>query len=68
MLATERLVALAVRGGVGKTRLVGQVQDKFAGGTWWIELGPVRDPDDVPGAPLRALGALRPRTSASHRT
>ena len=61
LLATERLVTLAGPGGVGKTRLAlqvaGQVQDKFAGGTWWIELGPVRNPDDVPGAALRALGA-----------
>ena len=61
VLATERLVTLVGPGGVGKTRLAlkvaSQVQDKFAGGTWWIELGPVRDPDDVPGAALRALGA-----------
>ena len=61
VLATERLVTLAGPGGVGKTRLALQVashvQDKFAGGIWWIELGPVRDPDDVPGAALRALGA-----------
>jgi predicted ATPase/transcriptional regulator with XRE-family HTH domain len=60
LLATERLVTLAGPGGVGKTRLAlevaSQVQDKFTGGAWWIELGPVRDPDDVPGAALRALG------------
>jgi predicted ATPase/transcriptional regulator with XRE-family HTH domain len=65
VLATERLVTLAGPGGVGKTRLAlqvaAQVQDKFTGGTWWIELGPVRAPDDVPGAALRALGASKQR-------
>jgi predicted ATPase/transcriptional regulator with XRE-family HTH domain len=60
VVATERLVTLTGPGGVGKTRLAlqvaAQVRDKFVGGIWWIELGPVRDPDEVPGTALRALG------------
>jgi predicted ATPase/transcriptional regulator with XRE-family HTH domain len=61
VLCSERLVTLVGPGGVGKTRLALAVAsgtlDKFAGGTWWIELGPVRDPDSVPDAVLRSLGA-----------
>jgi predicted ATPase/transcriptional regulator with XRE-family HTH domain len=60
-LATERLVTLTGPGGVGKTRLAQEVAsgtlDKFAGGTYWVELGPVTDPGQVPEAVLRALGA-----------
>ena len=60
-LASERLVTLVGPGGVGKTRLAlllaNKVLDKFAGGTWWVELGSVGDPEKVPEAVLRALGA-----------
>jgi predicted ATPase/DNA-binding XRE family transcriptional regulator len=59
LVLTERLVTLAGPGGVGKTRLAIAVarstQDKFSAGTWWVELGSVRDPGDVRAAVLRAL-------------
>ncbi len=59
-LASERLVTLVGPGGVGKTRLAllvaNQLVQKFAGGTWWVELGSVGDPEKVPEAVLRALG------------
>ena len=59
-LASERLVTLVGPGGVGKTRLAlllaNKVLHKFAGGTWWVELGSVGDPDKVPEAVLRGLG------------
>ena len=60
-LTSERLVALIGPGGVGKTRLALAVatltRHKFGGRTWWVELGPVEDPDKVPDALLRSLGA-----------
>ena len=60
-LASQRLVTLVGPGGVGKTRLAlllaNNVLDNFAGGTWWIELGSVGDPEKVPEAVLSALGA-----------
>jgi len=59
-LKSERLVTLVGPGGVGKTRLALRVAsgsaDKFTGGIWWIELGPVTDPDGVASAVLRAVG------------
>jgi predicted ATPase/transcriptional regulator with XRE-family HTH domain len=64
-LASERLVTLVGTGGVGKTRLALRVAeavgDKFDGGIWWVELGPVSDPHAVPAAVLAAVGgAERP--------
>ena len=60
-LASERLVTLVGPGGVGKTRLALAVAaatlDKFAGGTFWVELGSIGDPIVVPEAVLRSLGA-----------
>ena len=59
-LAAERLVTLTGPGGVGKTRLALEVAsasgDKFAGGTFWADLGPVSAPERAPEAVLRALG------------
>ena len=59
-LRSQRLVTLVGPGGVGKTRLALRIAaatlDKFAGGTWWIELGPVSDPDGIVSAVLRAVG------------
>jgi predicted ATPase/transcriptional regulator with XRE-family HTH domain len=59
-LKTERLVTLTGPGGVGKTRLALRVAsesaDKFTGGIWWAELGPVSDPGGVVAAVLRAVG------------
>ena len=47
-------------GGVGKTRLAGevarQVAGRFADGVWLAELAPVRDPAQVPAAVAAALG------------
>lgn len=62
-LASERLVTLTGPGGVGKTRLALRVaerlRDKFDGGTWWVELGPVSDPHAVPAAVLAAVGGAQ---------
>ena len=73
LLARERLVTLSGSGGCGKTRLAVQaaadLADRWPDGVWWVDLGPVRDPNLVakstastvrvlvdPGAgPLRAL-------------
>jgi predicted ATPase len=47
-------------GGVGKTRLAGQVgrrvASRFADGVWLVELAPVRDPVLVPAVVAAALG------------
>ena len=47
-------------GGVGKTRLAGEVAEqvaaRFADGAWLVELAPVRDPAQVPAAVAAALG------------
>jgi predicted ATPase len=47
-------------GGVGKTRLAGQVAKRVAGrfadGVWLVELAPVRDPVLVPAVVAAALG------------
>ncbi|MFC9517556.1 ATP-binding protein [Nocardiaceae bacterium NPDC056970] len=49
LLSESRLVTLTGPGGVGKTRLalrVGRESRKvFTGGTWFVELGDLRDPD-----------------------
>src|SRR5437764_799556 len=59
-LVVDRLVTLAGPGGVGKTRLAlraaAEAADKFPGGTCWVELGSVTDPDGVPLALLQSLG------------
>jgi predicted ATPase/DNA-binding XRE family transcriptional regulator len=60
-LATDRLVTLTGPGGVGKTRLALAVAagtlDKFPGGTYWVDLGPVSNPGSVAEAVLKSLGA-----------
>jgi predicted ATPase len=47
---------------VGKTRLALEAAsatlDKFAGGTFWVELGPVGDPERVGEAVLTSLGVV----------
>jgi predicted ATPase/transcriptional regulator with XRE-family HTH domain len=79
----QRLVTLTGVGGSGKTRLAIQAAtdllDEFAGGVWFVELGPIADPTLVPQAAAAALGVrelsgaplldvligfLRPRASA----
>ena len=46
-------------GGTGKTRLglglAASVADGFPGGTWFVDLAPVRDPDLVAGSIAAAL-------------
>src|SRR5262249_50952362 len=52
LLAEYRLVTVTGPGGVGKTRLAGeiarQVADRFADGACLVELAPVPDPAQVP--------------------
>jgi predicted ATPase/DNA-binding CsgD family transcriptional regulator len=57
--AEYRLVTVTGPGGVGKTRLAGQVAravaGRFADGAWLAELAPVRDPAQVPAVVAAAL-------------
>jgi predicted ATPase/DNA-binding CsgD family transcriptional regulator len=59
-LGQYRLVTVTGPGGVGKTRLAGevarQVAGRFADGVWLAELAAVRDPDQVAAAVAAALG------------
>ncbi|MFC4585511.1 AfsR/SARP family transcriptional regulator [Sphaerisporangium corydalis] len=60
LLATSRLVTLAGPGGVGKTRLATEAAAAWAHrtgeGAWLVELAGVRDPLEITGAVLTALG------------
>ena len=60
LLERYRLVTVTGPGGVGKTRLAGevarQVAARFADGAWLAELAPVRDPARVAPAVAVALG------------
>ena len=60
LLERHRLVMVTGPGGVGKTRLAGQVAravaGRFADGAWLAELAPVRDPAQVPAVVAAALG------------
>ena len=60
LLEESRLVTVTGPGGVGKTRLAGevarQVAARFADGAWLAELAPVRDPARVPAVVAVALG------------
>ena len=60
LLAEYRLVTLAGPGGVGKTRLAGevakQVAGQFADGAWLAELAAARDPAQVLSVVAGALG------------
>ena len=60
LLEEHRLVTVTGPGGVGKTRLAGQVArqvaGRFADGAWLAELAPVRDPAQVAAVVAAALG------------
>lgn len=60
LLVEERLVTLLGPGGIGKTRLALQVAaehlDGFAGGTYFVDLAPVGDPQLVLATIAEALG------------
>jgi predicted ATPase/DNA-binding CsgD family transcriptional regulator len=60
LLQKYRLVTVTGPGGVGKTRLAGEVARRVAGwfadGVWLVELAPVRDPAHVPGLLAAVLG------------
>ena len=60
LLEEYRLVTVTGPGGVGKTRLAGEVARRvaarFADGAWLAELAPVRDPAQVPAVVAVALG------------
>lgn len=60
-LEQHRLVTLTGVGGVGKTRFALQVAaeilPRFDDGAWLVELAPIGDPDAVPHAVGRVLGA-----------
>ncbi|MGD0376891.1 MAG: protein kinase [Streptosporangiaceae bacterium] len=61
LLGGCRLVTVTGPGGVGKTRLAGEVArrvaDRFADGVWLAELAAVREPDQVPAAVAAAVRA-----------
>lgn len=63
MLDRTQLVTLTGTGGCGKTRLATRVaaaaSARFADGTWWVELAPVRDPELVGPTIAQVLG-VRP--------
>ena len=66
LLATYRMVTVAGMGGVGKTRLAGEVAREVAGryadGAWLVELGAVEDGSLVPAAVAAVMGL--PQASA----
>ena len=60
VLSGNRLVTLTGARGVGKTRLAvevaARIANEFGGGTWYVDLAPITDPDVVPMTVVRALG------------
>jgi predicted ATPase len=62
LLAEYRLVTVTGPGGVGKTRLAGEVTKKaagrFADGAWLAELAAVQDPALVPAAVATVLEGI----------
>lgn len=60
LMGSERLVTITGAGGAGKTRLAQRVAaellDTLAAGAWWVELAPLTEGDQLPGAIARATG------------
>lgn len=60
VMLTSRLLTLTGPGGTGKTRLgvslAEVVRHRFGGGTWFIDLAPIRDPALVVGTIATELG------------
>ena len=63
-LAGGKVLSLVGPGGVGKTRLAIEaaavVEDGFADGVWWCELGPLTDPEAV-GSVVAATVGVQPQ-------
>jgi predicted ATPase/class 3 adenylate cyclase len=62
LLATAPLMTFTGPGGVGKTRLAieiaGEVLDDFPEGMWFVDLGPLTDPEFVAPAIAAAIGVM----------
>ncbi|MFP5342922.1 MAG: ATP-binding protein [Candidatus Limnocylindria bacterium] len=60
ILAGTRLLTITGPGGTGKTRLAIGLADasrsRFAGGTWFVDLAPVRDPGLIVGTIAASMG------------
>ena len=60
LIREHRLVTLTGAGGAGKSRLAlqlaAEIVDGPEDGVWWVELGPLGDPDRVAGAVAAVLG------------
>jgi predicted ATPase/DNA-binding SARP family transcriptional activator len=60
LIESSRLVTLTGAGGSGKTRLALQVAaellDASGEGVWFVDLAPIADPEQVPGAVAATLG------------
>ncbi len=67
-LAQTRLVTLTGSGGVGKTRMAMEigwlVVDEFPDGVWFVELGPIADPETVIAAVASTL-SIQPQAGVS---